>query len=162
MAFSKIFSKAFQTKRLKKRDYDPEAISIEDIKLPTIYKEYDSTRINIEIKSELKAYKSLGYRTKKNLDDLENKAYHAFQIGMLIKAIKLDLEANIDVLDDYFHKDVLKLDQKTVVSMTSDVFKKFNKNTSSQKSEIMLKKDLLFTPNDLGYLLYYLTFYKKL
>jgi len=161
MGFGGILKKAFTSVRLEKRDYDPEAISIDDIKLPTIYNQYDASRINVEIKTELKAYKSLGYRFKKE-NELLKKEYHSFQIGMILKAIKIGLDVKTPKDSDFFGNNILKLDYQTVVGFVSDIIKKYDTDVNVALSERMLKKDLMFDPMDMGYLLYYLSFYQTL
>jgi hypothetical protein len=159
MALGSMITKVFKLKKLKKRDYDPEIVDIQDIIMPTIYNNMDLTITNVEAKSELKSYKSLCYRFRTIQELTELKEYHAFQIGILLNAIKLKVEFKIDKPQDYIHKDIVNLDKRTINGKVSDLIKRFDKEIKKTSSENMLKKELLFTPIDASYLLYYLSFY---
>jgi len=161
MAFGGVFKKAFTSVRLQKREYNPEQVSIDDIKLPIIFNQYEELRVNIEIKTELKAYKSLGYRFKKEESLLKNE-YHAFQISMILKAMKINLDLKVPKNSNFFNEKMLKLDKQTVVGIVSDIIKKYDEEVKVSQSERMLRKELIFNPKEMGYLLYYLSFYQTL
>jgi len=160
MAFGITISKVFKSVKLKKRDYDPEIISIDDIIMPTIYKDIDFMITNAEIKTELQTYKSLGYRFKKE-KELEILEYHSYQIGIMLNALRLDIDLKIPKIQNYFHKNILSLEKRTIHSKVSDIIKKYNNIVNKISSANMLKKDLVFTPLEASYLLYYLSFYKE-
>jgi hypothetical protein len=161
MARGSILSKVFKLNKLKKRDYDPELIDIEDISMPIVFKSLDMTITNFEAKSELKSYKSLCYRFR-TLSELEVNEYHAYQIGILLNAIKLEIDLKIDKPNDYFSPDILKLSTHTIQGKVFNLIKKYDKQVKKTLSENMLKKELLFTPIEASYLLYYLSFYLEL
>jgi len=161
MAFGITISKVFKSVKLKKRDYDPEIISIDDIVMPSIYMDMDFMITNAETKSELQTYKSLGYRFKKD-EDLEVLEYHSYQIGIILNAFRLDIDLKISKPISYFHKNILSLDKKTIQGKVSDIIKKYDKIVNKTSSANLLKKDLVFTPLEASYLLYYLSFYKEM
>ena len=153
-----IMNNVFQSVKLKKRDYDPEMIAAEDIELPLIYKGMTKGIVNPSIKSELQTHKSLGYRFKKDFE-LSVQEYNAFQIGMLINAIKLKLDLKIDNPNKIFHKNISKIEKRTLTSYVIELIKKYQKDVSLSSSTTALKKENIFTPLEAGYLLYYLSFY---
>jgi len=160
MGLANIINKVFVSQRLKKREYDPEIITIDDVNLPFILKEMDKSIVNSYVKSELKSYQSLQYNLK-NESLLNENEYHAYQIAILILAIRKKVDLNILSLDEYFHKDITKLDNSTIEGKIHDIYKKFNKKVSRAKSENMLKKEIIFSPLEAGYLLYFISFYRK-
>jgi len=75
LGFGTTMEKMFTSVWLTKRKFDPEILDINDIKLPMFYKTVDSPLVMSEIKTELKAFKSLGYRFRK-ISELETKECH--------------------------------------------------------------------------------------
>jgi len=156
--FESVINSVFKSVRLKKRDYDPEMIAAEDINLPIVFNTMEQTVVNPFIKIELQTYKSLGYRFKKEFE-LSVPEYNAYQIGLLIQAIKVGADIKIDKINQYFHKAVYNVEKRTLTGMVIDLIKKYEKDLSKTLSETALKKELVFTPLDAGHLLYYLSFY---
>jgi hypothetical protein len=161
MAMGGIFKKAFKSIKLTKRDYDPEIISINDIEIPIIYKDMDMDRILRDIKSELLTYKSLGYRFKES-KELDIQEYHTFQIGLLLNALKNDVDLNVRKPKEYIPKNVLTSTKENLIYQISEIIKKFDKEVPKGISEVIARDDFIWTPLDAGYLLYYLSIYKEL
>ena len=156
--FGSVINSVFKSVRLKKREYDPEMIAAEDIKLPLVYTGMTKGIVNPSIKSELQIYKSLGYRFKKDFE-LNVLEYNAFQIGMLIYAIKLRSELKIEKSNTFFHNNISKIEKRTLTYFVIELIKKYQKIVSITASTTALKKENIFTPLEAGYLLYYLSFY---
>jgi hypothetical protein len=144
---------------LKKRKFDPELLDINDIKLPIFYKTVDSPFVMSEIKIELKAFKSLGYRFRK-ISELETKEYHSLQMGMLLKALSLNIDLKVPSNQDYFPDFIYDMGYTTVQSRVSEVIKKYDNEVSKISSEAELKSNLMWTPLEIGYVLFYLSFYQ--
>ena len=161
MAMGGIFQKAFKSIKLTKRDYDPEIITIEDIELPIIYKDMNMDRIIRDVKSEFQTYKSLGYRFKQN-SELQEKEYYSFQIGILLNAMKHNIEINIRNIKEYLPTFILNSTKDNLQYQTSEIIKRFDKEVSKDISEIIARDDFIWTPIDTGYLLYYIAKYKEL
>ena len=156
--FGSVINKVFKSVKLKKRNYDPEMITSDDINLPLIYKGMETTVVNPMIKTELQTYKSLGYRFKNPLE-LNILEYNNYQIGIMIQAIKLGIDLKVEKASSYFHKDIFLHENRTITAFVIDLIKKYEKDVSITSSEIILKKENLFSPLEAGYLLYYLSFY---
>ena len=156
--FGSVISNVFKSVKLKKRDYDPEMIAADDIVLPLVFKDMEQTIINPGIKTELHTYKSLGYRFK-DMAELNVLEYNAYQIGILIQAIKIGVDIKINKPSSYFPKEIYKHENRTITAFVIDIIKKYEKDISIVLSETILKKDNLFTPLEAGYLLYYISFY---
>ena len=156
--FGSVINNVFKSVKLKKRDYDPEMIAADDIHLPLVFKGMPLVIVNPAVKTELQAYKSLGYRFKdrRELNVLE---YNSYQIGLMIQAIKIGLDLKIERPKSYFHQEILQHENRTITAFVIDIIKKYEKDVSITLSETMLRKENLFSPLEAGYLLYYLSFY---
>ena len=156
--FGSVISSVFKSVKLKKRDYDPEMIAADDINLPLVYKDMETAVVTPMIKTELQTYKSLGYRFK-NPIELNVLEYNTYQIGIMIQAIKIGIDLKVEKPNSYFHKDIYLHENRTITAFVIDLIKKYEKDVSTTASEIILKKENLFSPLEAGYLLYYLSFY---
>ncbi len=149
----------FQSFRLKKRDYDPEIVEIKDIELPILYKYLDDARIFRDIKTELKTYKSLGYRFRKK-SELQEQEYYSYQIGILLCALDRDIDLKIPNPKNVIPKFILDTRYEHVKVEVSDILKKFDSQVPKDLSDIITKDQFIWTPIEAGYLLYYLSIYK--
>ncbi len=161
MGMGGMFKKAFNSIKLTKRDYDPEIISIDDVELPIIYKDMDINRVIRDVKSEFQTYKSLGYRFKEN-KELEEKEYYSFQIGILLNAIKHDIEIHIRSVKEYIPQFMQNSTKENLQYQVSEIIKKFDKEVSKDISDIIARDDFIWTPIEAGYLLYYIAKFKDL
>jgi hypothetical protein len=152
--------KIFRDNWLVKRKYDPQLVSIKDISLPFIFKDMDNSRLQREIRAELQTYKSLGYRFKEK-NELETNEYYSFQIGILLNALNNDIDLNIPQKEDYIADFIYKSSNDTIIRQISDIIKKFDKQVPKNISNIIAKDDFIWTPVEAGYLLYYLSLFKK-
>jgi len=161
MAFGGIFTKAYQSVRLKKRDYDPELLSIEDIELPFIFKSLDENRIQRDIKSELETYKSVGYRLSSN-KNIDKNEYSIYQIGILLVALKKELDLKIIVAKSYLPEFIYKTSEDNMKLKISDILKKYDKEVKKDILEGNAREEYTWTPKEAGYILYFLSMYKKI
>jgi hypothetical protein len=118
-------------------------------------------RIIRDVKSEFQTYKSLGYRFKQN-SELQEKEYYSFQIGILLNAMKHNIEINIRNIKEYLPTFILNSTKDNLQYQTSEIIKRFDKEVSKDISEIIARDDFIWTPIDTGYLLYYIAKYKEL
>lgn len=160
LGFGKKAYTSMRSLWLEKREFDPELVSIEDIELPIIFKDMDESRILRDLKSELETFKSLGYRFRKS-DELEVLEYHSFQIGLILKAMKFGFDLKVKGNSNYFPKFIYTLSDNTVQGKVFDIIKKYDKEVKKMSSEIILRDEMIWTPLDAGYLLYYMSFYKE-
>ena len=156
--FGSVINNVFKSVRLKKRDYDPEMIAADDIKLPLIFKGMEKAIINPMIKSELQTYKSIGYRFKP-MSEHDVLEYNAYQMAVMIQAIKLGIDLKVDKPSSFFHKEIFSHEHRTITAFIIDIIKKYEQMIPITNSETILKKEKPFSPLDAGYLLYYLSFY---
>ena len=161
MGFGGIFAKAFNSVILTKRDYDPELVTIDDVELPIIYNSMDDDRVQRDIKTELETFKSVGYRLSSN-KNIENNEYNTYQIGILLNALKKDLDLKISVAKNYLPAFIYNSTNKTMKKQISDIIKKYDADVKKDISESNAREDYFWMPKDAGYILYYLSIYKDL
>jgi len=157
----KNFGKALnRSPKLKKRKYDPEALGIEDLKLPVCFNEIGPIRLGNDLRTELKDYKTLDYKYA-NLAKLKEKEYHSFQIGLMLKGIQDGYALFAPDKKEVFPDFILKYHSKLLELKIMDIIEKYIKEVDRWASENMLKEDYKWTPMDATHLLYYLSVYKE-
>lgn len=155
-----IMKNIFQSVRLTKRKFDPEMLDINDIKLPFYFTDLDINRVMRDLKSELQTFKSLGYRFRK-IYELEKQEYHSMQIGILLKGLQLGLDLKVTNNESFFPDYVHTMNYTMVQSKISDIIKKYDTTVPKISSDAVLLNELIWTPLDACYLLFYLSFYKN-
>jgi len=160
MGFDGILKKAFNSVWLKKRNFDPEKLDIDDIKLPDLIMKYSQTAILQMIKDELKTFTFLNYKGKTK-ETLQHFTYHSFQIGILLRAIQLDLDILVHNAQNVFPQSVMELSTSVLDTKVFDIVKKYNKSVSKILIQSQLEADIAWTPLEAAYLLYYLAINKK-
>ena len=71
--FGSMGKKILKSIKIKKRVFDPEKMSIEDISLPRVLKNLDSDNLTSVIAEEISTFKSLGYKVKPiQIEDLNS------------------------------------------------------------------------------------------
>ena len=146
--------------KFKKRDFDPEKVSIEDIKLPTIINSFEDIITLTMIKDEVSTYKSLDYANK-TIETLNIHTYHSFQIGIMLKHLKINKEIVIPNIKTLFPQIILNTPQKIVESKVFDIIKKYDSKVNKDLTSLQLTNDIEWTPLEAGYILYYLTFFQE-
>ena len=160
MSLRGIAKSMFTLPRFKKRDFDPEKVSIEDIHLPIIINSFEDIITTNMVKDEYSTYKSLGYKNK-TMETLNTHAYHSFQIGLMLKHIKIDKDIFIPNLENFFPKIILNTPEKIIESKVFDIIKQYDKQVSKDLTSLQLTNDIEWTPLEAGYLLYYIATYKN-
>ncbi|RLA78005.1 MAG: hypothetical protein DRG78_16130 [Epsilonproteobacteria bacterium] len=160
MGLGGVMKKIFTPTKFKKRVFDPEMISIEDIKLPKIIDQLDSKIIKSMVKEEISTYKSLGYKDK-SLGALEVKTYHSFQVGCILKYLQLDYDLFIPNNSEIFPSFVTNYPFESLQTKVFEVINNYDKTIAKDPSGPKLINDISWSPLDVTYLLYYLTVYKN-
>jgi len=159
MGLGGVLRKVFTSTKLKKRVFDPELVSIEDIKLPKIIDQLEPKLIVNMTKEEISTYKSLGYKDK-SLGALEVRIYHSFQVGVILKYLQLDYDLFIPNSDQIFPKFVKNYPFESLQGKVFELIANYDKHIAKDPSGKKLIDDLRWSPLDVTYLLYYLTIYK--
>ncbi len=158
--FNGVAKKVFESIRLKKRVFDPEKVSIEDVQLPKIISDLGDKLVSNMIKEEISAYRSLGYKDK-SLGALEVNTYHSFQIGVILKYLQLDHDLFIPNKNEIFPSFVKDYTFESLQVKVFDIIDLYDKIAPKDPSKQNLIDHIKWSPLDATYLLYYLTVYKE-
>jgi len=140
--------------------FDSSFIKKEDIKISLYLSEIEQEEILKELKSELQTFKSLGYRFQ-TFQELEKIEYHSYQIGILLQALVLNFDLKIVDETEYFPDFIYKLKYNHIQKQVMHIIEKYNKQVSKVYTKDDLRKQIIWTPMEAGYLLYYLSFYNN-
>lgn len=159
MGLGGMMKKAFTSVKLKKRVFDPEKLSIEDIVLPKVLNNLEVDVVKSMVKEELSTYKSLGYKDR-SLGKLEAKSYHSFQIGVILKYLQLNYDLFIPNKEKTFPEFVTSYHFESLQIKVFDIVALFDKKIDKGSNGAQLARDIRWSPLDITYLLYYLSLYK--
>ena len=141
--------------RLKKRTFDPEAMSIEDISLPNSLMNLDVEDIKNMIEKEVATFKSLDYKNK-TLEQLKINEFHSYEIGLILRYIKEDrvfLIANIDEIIPSF---IMGSTRNQLHIKVFDIVYRYDLGVNKMMSVDQLEKEIKWSPREAAYLLRYL------
>ena len=141
--------------RLKKRTFDPEAMSIEDIVLPNSLMNLDIEEIKPMIANEVSTYKSLGYKNK-TLEQLKVSEYHSFEIGIMLRFIKEERVFLIPDMDNIIPSFITGAIKSHLHKKVFDIVHRYDLAVNKNQSLEDLEKEMKWTPQEAGYLLRYL------
>jgi hypothetical protein len=140
--------------------FDPSCIKNEEIKISLYLSEIEDEEILKELKSELQIFKSLGYRFQ-SFQELEKIEYHSYQIGILLQSLVLNFDLKIVDKTEYFPDFIYKLKYTHIQKQVMHIVEKYNKQVSKIYTKEDLRKHIIWTPMEAGYLLYYFSFYNN-
>ena len=141
--------------RLKKRTFDPEAMSIEDISLPNALMNLDVQVLKNMIEDEVSTFKSLDYKNK-TLNQLKINEYHSYQIGIMLRYIKEDRVFLIPNIDDVIPNFIMGATKNQLHIKVFDIVYRYDLGVNKEMSLEELAKEIKWTPNEAAYLLRYL------
>lgn len=150
-AAKKVFGTA---PKLKKRRFDPEKMSVEDITLPTVIKNMDTDKLPQFIQHEFSTYKSLGY-VDMPLDQLKFPEYHSYQIGVILKYLKEDKVYFAPKADSLISSAATSLSKRNLHLKVFDIVYRYNEIVDKAMLKDELEKDIKWTPLEVSYLLRY-------
>ncbi len=153
--FSSIKKAVFTPARIKKRVFDPEKMSIEDIVVPRVIDMISSDRMRDIIKEELDTYKSMEY-IDAPLDQLKFNEYHTYQVGLLLKYLKEDKVYPIQNIEKVIPNFILGTSKRQLHVKVFDVVFRYVNSLKADATIQELKETLNWTPLDVSYLFYYL------
>ncbi len=148
--------KVFTSTRLKKRDFDPEKMSIEDITLPICLKNLDIEEARELIRSELATYKSLGY-VNLPIDKLKVPEYHSYQVGVILRFLQEDKVYLIPEPEKLLPSIAMHITKRQLHVKVFDMIYRYNNSVDLDGLKEELQKDIKWTPLEMAYLFHYLT-----
>jgi len=154
--FGDISKKVFESVKIKKRDFDPEKMSVEDISIPFSISKLDNSIIKGVLPDYISAYRSLGYKDKTMEQLDEKKEYNSYEIGILLKYIKDNQIYSIPNKEKILPEFILNTTKKQLHLKVFDLVKRYDIAVKKTLNMPELKTQLRWTPLDMGYLLYYI------
>ena len=153
--------KVFSSTRLKKRVFDPQKMSIEDITLPTCLKNIDSETSRELLKQEIDTFKSLGY-VDQPIDQLKFPEYHSYQVGIILRFLKDDKVFLIPNPDKIIPSVALHITKRQLHTKVFDMIYRYNETVDPSFLKQELEKDVKWNPLEVAYLLHYVTLENRL
>jgi hypothetical protein len=154
--FNSIKKKVIQQIKIKKRVFDPEKMSVEDISLPISLRRLDLDIAKKQIETEFKTYKSLGYKDKP-LDQIKYKEYHSYQVGVILRYLKEDNTFFVPNINDILPSMVTYISKKQLHIKVFGIVFRYDNIVDKEALQEELVNDVEWTPLDMAYLLYYLS-----
>lgn len=146
--------------RFKKRNFNPEKMTIDDIILPEVIVNLDGESIRDLIKEEVDTYKALGYKDKP-LDQLKVQEYHSFQIGLMLRYIKDEKLYLLSNAETILPSHIVNITKRELHTKVFEVVYRYVNGVDKEISQEKLKKDMKWSAQDAGYLLKYLNTEEK-
>lgn len=140
--------------RLKKRVFDPEKMSVEDITLPICLRVIDIEDARVKVKHEYDTFRSLGY-INTPIEKLKLEEYHSYQIGLILRFLKDDKVYMMPDLDKVLPSIALHITKRQLHIKVFDIVYKYNEVVGKDWIKEDLERDMRWTPLDMAYLLHY-------
>jgi hypothetical protein len=148
--------KVFTSPKLKKRRFDPEKMSAEDIELPRVFKTIDNDRLRLLVKDEIDLFKTLDYKNKPD-DQLKDPEYHSWQVGLLLKFIKEEMVYLYDAIDDILPSKTVYITKKNLHIKVFDIVYRYDNSVDKEFIKEELLQDIKWNAQEIAYLLKYIT-----
>jgi len=154
----KVMQKAKETvsgqPQRKKVDFDK--MDISDIALPPSLLKLDNENLRDTILNEFDRYRAIGYKDKP-LEKLRVKEYNSLEMGRMLRYIKDGSIFKVEKIDDIIPSFIINSPKKKLHSKTFEVVNRFNNGVSKDSNLLDLERDIRWTPEDIGYVLMYIT-----
>ena len=140
----------------------------EYIPMPTTYNLFLPAKIEKIGKKELpeiikkifNSYKYFDYKDM-NINDLEKKEWHTWQISLMLKIFKENEDFFILGQEDIFPSFLLNSNENDMKSLMRDIIKKYNNYVTLNNTKDELCKEYIWTNKDASVIFYFLANYKK-
>ena len=128
---------------------------IKTMKLPVEVEKISGITFKDELVEELKTFKVLDY-SKVTPPQLEEKSYHSYQIGILLKSIKEGFYVTIDDLDPAFHEVVKKMPASVIKKKIYQLAVKYAATVDMGNAKSQLQSELIWSPIHATLLIYFI------
>ena len=133
---------------------------IREVAIPITIAAMDKDIVRDIVKKILETYRALEYY-KKDLNDLNKTEWHSWQFSVLLKYLKDGQDLIIPYSYEYFHEDTLSRSKKELESRIAFILESYEARTTVDASREFLCNEIVWTANEVGTILYYLSIYKK-
>lgn len=133
--------------------------SIKAVQLPASIEKLASDELYFIVK---KIYESYGYLDYKNMnvEDLEKKEWHTWQVSLLLKVYKMGDDYYIGNKDEVFHNSLLKASEEKINSKMDAIIKHYVNFVDIHASKDKLSKEYIWSSMDVSVIFYFLSSYK--
>ncbi len=130
------------------------------VNLPLVVKKLNKKELRLLAQDELKTYKALDYKNKllKDMVDLE---WHTWQVSVIIKMYKEEMDIYLPDYQNIFPKELVDLSVYSLEQKLHPIFEKYNKEVSQSGTKKYLLDQVIWTSKDISILLLFLVKYKK-
>lgn len=142
--------------RLKKRDFDPEKMTVDDITLPRGVKFLEVELARSFISQYVDTYKALGY-VDMPLDQLKFPEYNSYEVGVVLRYLKENRHFLIANIDKILPSVILYSTKKQMHIKVFDMIFRYNEVVDDEFLKDDLTRDKSWSPMEFGYLLRYLS-----
>lgn len=147
--------KVFSQSKIKKRTFDPEKMSVEDISIPVCLRNLDIDTAKNMVNEEFGTYRSLGYKDKP-LEQIKMNEYHSYQIGIILRCLQEDILFFYPKIEEVLPSMVTFITKKQLHMKVFDIVYRYDNLVSKDALSQELIVDMQWTPLDMAYLLHYL------
>jgi len=130
------------------------------VNLPNVVDRLSKKELRELAKEELSTYKALDYKNKL-LKDMVKPEWHSWQVSIIIKMYKEDMDIFMPNYENYFPKELVDLSVYSLEYKLHLIFDKYNKEVPITGNKKYLKEHIIWTSKDMSILLLYLIKYKK-
>ena len=156
MAMFGTIGRVFNSPKLKKRNFDPQKMSIEDIHLPRVFKQLERDELRRLVKDEIDTFKALDYKNKPD-DQLTKPEYHSWQMGVVLQFLKNDMVYLYNQIDSILPSKTVYITKKNLHIKVFDIVYHYDHEVKKDLLVEELKQDVRWSAQDMAYLLRYAT-----
>jgi len=128
---------------------------VKAVKLPIAIDKLTEVELKRLLANELKTFKLLDY-SKYTPPKLEERTYHSYQIGVLIKCIKEGVLNTIDGIEPTFPSIVAQMPPAMIKKRIYQVVASYTSNVNHGSSDKQLQTQIVWKPIQASFLLYYI------
>jgi hypothetical protein len=130
------------------------------VNLPAVVQRLRQDELRELAREELSTYKALGYKNKL-LKDMVDIQWHTWQVSVIIKMYKEDMDIFFPNYKDIFPKELIDQSTYTLEKKLYPIFERYNKDVSINGTKKYLREQIIWTSKDISILLLFLIKYKK-
>lgn len=142
--------------KLKKRRFDPEKMTVNDISLPPAFMGVSVDSLRDLIKSEVDTFESLSYKDK-SYDELKIEEFHSYEVGIILRYLKDDNVYKNAKIDQILPIEVVNLSYKQLHLKVFEIVHRYDDLVNKKATLKELKEDIKWSPLEVAYLIRYLT-----
>lgn len=153
-------NKVKKKKNISSKEIKTPMFNISKILLPPKIEKLNNNEIQGIVKKIFDPFRYIDYKSM-DLDELDKKEWHSWQISILLSMYKRNEEFFILNQEEQFHPSLLNSNENNIKSSMNSIIKKYNNYVDSNKSKDELCKDYIWSNKDASTIFYFLANYKN-